>query len=148
MDKDQVLADIDRVFGDLPRPEPLCRNPNHCCECAEHEEVLQSVTPQTIGLEQVGSPAWDPICYVSDAGFRYFMPGLSRLALGSGDAYYLDQFLFHLDSGRVDILNEEEKKAVAQLLDHVLEAMCDEVDRNMNLNDLGRVIDKLAGTWA
>ncbi len=146
MDQKQALAAIDRVFGGLPRPEPLIRNPNHCCECAEHEETLSVVTPETIGLEQVGSPAWDPVCYLSDAGYRYFMPGLARLALGTGEAYYLDQFLFHLDSGRVDVLSESEKKAVATFLDHVLETMCEEVDESMNLIELGRVMDKLAGT--
>ena len=70
---------------------------------------------------QVGSPAWDPVCYLTDEAYRYFMPGFARLMLGRGDDYYLDQFLFHLESGRIACLDEEQCRAVADLLDYLYE---------------------------
>ena len=100
MDRDAVLAAIDRAFGELPRPETMVRNPNHCDECAEHEATMQGLTPQTVGLEEVGSPAWDPVCFLSDAAFCYFMPGLARLALNV-EGYYIGQLLFPLDQTTV-----------------------------------------------
>src|SRR5262245_34056490 len=100
------------------RPARIVRDPHHCEECHEHEATLARVTPESISLTEVGSPAWDPICFITDEAFRYFMPGLARLALGTGDRYYLGQLLFHLEYGRLDTFSTAEKRAVLALLDH------------------------------
>ena len=84
MDLQEIFQDIEKVFGELPRPEPLLSNPKHCEECEEHEQTLQTVIPDTISLKEAGSPAWDPMNYVTDETFQYFMPGLARLALLKG----------------------------------------------------------------
>lgn len=100
----------------MPRPEHFT-NFTHCSECAEHDETLRSHTPATIGLDQLGHPGWDPICFVSDAGFHYYMPALARLAVDS-TADYLQQFLFHLGycPERIEALNGEQRAAVLALL--------------------------------
>jgi len=90
MSKQEVLAKINEVFGSLPRPVQFVRNPDHCDECEEHEETLAKLTPETISLKEVGSPAWDPMAFASDTSYQYFLPGLARLALGKGERYYLD----------------------------------------------------------
>lgn len=148
MSKQEILSKIDAVFGKLPRPAQFIRNPRHCDECEEHEETLSKVNPKTISLKEVGSPAWDPMSFASDASYQYFVPGLARLALGREKEYYLDQFLFHLDSGRIDEMNPAQKRALADFLWFVYETMPEEVD-SKHLGDVewARVIDKLEGRW-
>lgn len=104
---------------------------------------MQAVTPETVSLEQVGSPAWDPVCYLTDEAWRYFMPGFARLALGRGGHYYLDQFLFHLESGRVNCLNAKQCRVLSAFIDHLYETMADEIEGNMDDKSLGRVMDLL-----
>ncbi len=148
MTKQEVLTKIDEVFGNLPRPVQLIRDPKHCCECEEHEETLARLTPQTISIKEVGSPAWDPMTFASDASFHYFMPGLVRMALEKGEESFLDQFLFHLDSGRIDEMNSEQKAVLADFFWFVYETMPEEVD-SKHLGDVewARVIEKLEGRW-
>lgn len=143
MEIQELSAAIDKAFGG-DRPAPLGRNPEHCDECAEHEEVMQAVTPETVSLQQVGSPAWDPVCFLTDEAYCYFMPGFVRLVLRQGDDYYLDQFLFHLESGRIACLNAEQCRAIAALLDHLYETRAAEIDDNMDDKVLGHVMDLLA----
>jgi len=144
VDRESVMKEIDRAFGHLPRPEPLLMNPNHCCECEEHEETLQKVTRDTISLNEVGSPAWDPLYHVTAETFQYFMPGLARLVLGRGDDFYLDSFLFHLEYRQVDAFNPPQCRALLNLLWHAYESLNSEIE-NMAFGDcdLSRVIDKL-----
>jgi hypothetical protein len=105
IDKVEVLEAIDRAFAAASRPKHFLTDPNHCCECQEHEETLQGVTPETISLTQVGSPAWDPLCGTTPEGFQYFMPGLARLAFGKGGDYFPDSLLFHLESLQLEHFN-------------------------------------------
>lgn len=74
-------------------------NYTHCCECAEHDELLRTFDVDTIGIAELGNPGWDPICFCSDEGKKYYMPALIRLSLETIHGhFYLDQFLFHLES--------------------------------------------------
>jgi hypothetical protein len=142
MEIEGILAGIDEAFG-CDRPARRVRNPGHCDECAEHEGTMQAVTPETVSLDQVGNLAWDPVCYLTDEAWRYFVPGLARLAPGHGDGYYLDQFLFHLESGRIDCLNAEQCRALSALLDHLYETMASEIEGSMDDKILGHVMDLL-----
>ncbi len=142
MATERISAAIDRAFR-CDRPLGMVRNPAHCDECAEHEDTMQAVTPETVSLDQVGSPAWDPVCYLTDEAYRYFMPGFARLALGRGDDYSLDEFLSHLESGRIACLDAEQCQAIAALLDHLHETMADEIEDNMDDKVLGHVMDLL-----
>jgi hypothetical protein len=142
MEAAPLLSRIAEVFQ-CGRPARMVRNPGHCDECAEHEDTMQSVAPDTVSLLQVGSPAWDPVCFLSNEAWCYFMPGLARLALGRGDDYYLDQFLYHLESGRIEGLDSAQCEATGALLDHLYETMADEIEDNMDDKALGHVMDLL-----
>ena len=142
MDLQQIFQEIDNVFGGLPRPEPLLNSPDHCEECGEHEQTLQSVTPETVSMKEVGNPSWDPMCYVSDETYQYFMPGLARLALGKGDDYFLTQLLFQLEH-RACSLSPEQKIVLWKLLNHLFETMPEEIETNMDEEYFFDVMGKL-----
>jgi len=82
----------------MPKPEHFT-NYRHCCECAEHDETLLAYDVHTIGVEQLGNPGWDPLCFVSPEAFLYYVPALIRITLDTMEKpqdRYLDQLLFHL----------------------------------------------------
>jgi len=141
----ELLARIEQEFN-APRPEHFT-NHQHCCECAEHDNTLQQRNPETIGLEELGSPGWDPICFINIQGFLYYFPALARLALeGTGDSYYLDQFLFHISYDgprniRWQACNQQQRNLVVELLETVLEQRAEEVEEMMNADDLLRTLE-------
>lgn len=144
MTDDEILKMIQDRFVDSERPDSFTRY-WHCCECAEHNGTLSQVTPETISRREVGQPAWDPICFATQPAFVYFLPGLCRLALGMGDDYYLDQFLFHLDQpGRLDGLSREQKQALGVLMQHLYDTRLEEIIENMDEYALQSLMQKLA----
>jgi len=115
MTDSDLLDAVARTFGGHPRPR-VFTNADHCCECAEHNQTLSAHTPESLSVDDVGNPGWDPICFATPSAYLYFFPGLARLALtGSGRAFYLDQFVFHL-SNRLDLLDDSERNVVRTLL--------------------------------
>jgi hypothetical protein len=141
----ELLKKVEQVFGEVPRPEHFT-DYRHCCECAEHDETLRSHTPDTIGLGELGSPAWDPICFATDEAFQYYFPALAKLALkGNGDTYYFDQFLFHIimdgpRNRRWKVFNYEQRKVVVQVLESLLEQKTEEIERN---HDADKILEAL-----
>ena len=122
----RVLSGVERVF-DTPRPSWFC-NARHCCECAEHEATLQAHTRETLDFQAVGSPAWDPVTFISNPdGFKHLLPALARLAFGRGDAYYLDTFVFQLRHDRILTFTDEQKRALEDLLLHLAVELDDEI---------------------
>ena len=115
-----LLEAIQQAFRDVPRPEHFT-NYQHCDECFEHDQTLREHDPVSIGLDQLGHPAWDPICFVSVEGFLYYLPALARLALGRDQAYYLDQLLFHLrwPPERIDRMTIPQRTALVALLQYL-----------------------------
>lgn len=136
-----LLDKAQRLFGDAPRPEHFTDH-RHCCECAEHDETFRVHTPATIGLSELGSPAWDPVCFATDPAFRYFFPALVRLAwAGTGDTYYLGQFLFHLRAdgrrnSRWKAFSVEQRRFVVELLEAFLEERAAEIENNLDTDSL------------
>jgi hypothetical protein len=111
----EALAAVREAFESVPRPELMIRGTCSCCECAEHNLTLLSRTPETITLQELGSPAWDPMCFASDAAFAYYLPAMIRLALE--DTIYVDQLSFHLSwEDRVDSMNRQQARAVLDAL--------------------------------
>ena len=93
--RNEILAQIESAFSDCVKPDEFV-DASHCEECAEHNETLSKTSRDEIGLEELGMPGWDPICFVKPEGFLYYFPAMVRLVFDeSTDAQYLSQFLFH-----------------------------------------------------
>ena len=146
-----VLNKIIDAFGGSPRPDHFT-NYRHCCECAEHDELLRSRDIDTLTVEDVGNPGWDPICFVIEEGFTYFIPALCRLALESvksPSGWYPPQLLFHLnyqgkENKHLLAASAAQRDAVVQLLIHI-EDTRDELVREYGVKEeLGLTI----GLWA
>ena len=124
----EVLALVDAVFGDVAKPEHFT-NFEHCEECAEHDQTLREHDRATLGLEQLGNPGWDPLCFCSAEGIAYYFPTLARLSLAQlahPCDWYGEQLLFHLLSGgpRNDFLqycSATQRAAIAALISHWVE---------------------------
>jgi hypothetical protein len=130
----EVLADVTRVFGAVPRPANFTNHP-FCSECEEHDQTLQAHTLDTLSIEEVGSQAWNPIVMCTPDAFRYLMPALARICLGPSDhpmwGWYGDQFI-HSDLRRNGPRNDrwqactpEERACIARFLEHVIETRGD-----------------------
>jgi len=145
----ELIEKAQQLFNDIPRPAHFT-NYVHCCECAEHDESLQAHSPETIGYDELGNPAWDPICFATEDAFLYYFPALVRLALkGSEDAYYFDQFLSHviLDGPRNRrwlSFSAEQRQLVAEVLRYMLEHRTEDVDKNC---DADRLLEAIS-IWA
>jgi hypothetical protein len=86
MATDQAIIDaIRQAFAAETRPEHFTDD-THCCECAEHDALLASRDLDSLRVEDVNNAGWDPICFVTAASFRYYLPALVRLALDSATA--------------------------------------------------------------
>jgi hypothetical protein len=123
-----VIALVDAAFAACPRPEHFT-NYAHCSECAEHDELLRSRDRDTLKLEDVENPGWDPLCFATDEGFKYYVPALVRLALREPTpsiAWYFPQLLFHLtyrdgEVARLSSCSLQQREAVGRFLKHVRE---------------------------
>lgn len=126
-----------------PRPEQFTDR-NHCCECADHDDLLRSRDLDSLTVADVGNPGWDPICFVTDYAFFYYLPALARLALDPPDEkqdWYLPQLLFHLTyegaaNRRLLTASHRYKQAVLLLLGHVRDTRADLVQQEGCAKDL------------
>jgi len=149
MNQEEIKLYVEQVFSGNVVPENYT-NRDHCNECAEHDATLRSYTPKSIGLEQLGNPGWDPICFVLPMAFKYYFPALVRLALDSEGANgYLDQFLFHVtyqgeDSRFFTHFSQAERDATLQVLLYIESKMGDLVHEWKLENELKEAI----GLWS
>jgi len=122
-------------------------NYRHCDECQEHDETLRGTAIDTIGLAELGSPSWDPLCFCSAEGKKYFMPALVRLSLETvDDAFYFSQFLFHLEADGVDhalvkSCTGEQRAFIAAFLRHMMENHAGTIDRQRCSDDVLRTYE-------
>jgi hypothetical protein len=125
----------------------------HCCECAEHDDTLVTADVDSIGLEQLGNPGWDPLCFASVEGLVYYMPALIRLTLETMDTLqerYLDQLLFHLmrdgkDNDLVRACSKEQRAYVVEFLTHLIEQYSVEIDQYSYAGDMLKVYEIWGG---
>lgn len=121
----EILDAVAQTFARHPRPERFT-DADHCCECAEHDRTLRAHTPESLAIEDVGHPGWDPVSFATESAYLYLFPGLARLALtGRGDEHYLDQFAFQL-SHRVHLFEDEEREIVLTLVWRLIERFQDD----------------------
>ena len=146
MNKEEIKLYVEKVFSGNAIPENYT-NRIHCEECAEHDQTLRSFTPKSIGLEQLGNPGWDPICFVLPDAFKYYFPALVRLALDSEENNgYLEQFLFHVtyqgeDSRFFKHFSKDEREATLEVLKHIESHMGKIVDASNLENELKEAIE-------
>lgn len=140
-DASAVLHRIREAFVHEPRPEHFT-DYKHCGECAEHDEMLRSYTPDTITEVQVGHGGWDPICFVTPDGYRYYLPGLARLVIETRGEY-LDQFLFHLRHDRIATFTPQQRAAVAAFIEAIATAWPEVQDESPRGYDLLNVVEWL-----
>ena len=150
---DEILRAIRIAFGDCRRP-PHFTNYTHCKECQEHDDVLRGHNIDTLSLDDVGNPGWDPICFISPQGFAYYFPALARLALASADDQedqYLPQLLFHLQpdgrgNERWQYCSPEQRTAVAAFLRHAIDTRAELLDNYTRADDALLALDAWAST--
>lgn len=142
----ELIAEACEVFGKVQRPEHFTDH-THCCECAEHDEVLQKYAPDTVSREALGHPGWDPITFTTDAGFRYYLPGLIRTVLTTrGDEDYIEQFLSQVirdgpRNTRWQACTQPERAMVVKALHFLLEHRADEIDDWLDADRLIQAIE-------
>jgi len=123
-EKDQRWIDWAEQLFKMEKPDNFTEL-SHCEECAEHNETLKNSDVKTIGLEALGKPSWDPVCFCSVEGKLYYTPAFLRLSLDSLDQeFYLDQFLFHLiwdgeNNGYYQACSLEQRKFIASFLAYI-----------------------------
>lgn len=141
--REQVITEVRRAFGGIPRPEPFIRGTCWCEECTDHDQEMRAFPPDDLPLEQLDNPGWDPICFASDQAFAYLMPGMVRLAL-EHTFDYIDQFLFHLGlPERVAVLTPDQLNALIGVLELLVEESPEALQRNLAEDDLLQVWEGL-----
>jgi len=140
-----LLDEANELFGHVPRPEHFT-DYTHCCECAEHDETLRSRNPDTLTSEDVRL-GWDPLCFINPVGFQYYFPALTRLALeGTGDSYFIDRLIFHLEldgsrNSRYLQFTAEQRLFVVKLLHYLVETRAEEIENNLDSDPLFRTLE-------
>lgn len=125
----------------------------HCCECAEHDQTLLAFDVDTIGLDQLGNPGWDPLCFASVEGLMYYLPAMIRLTVDTMDQpslTYLDQMLFHLqqdgeDNRLVTACTVEQRNFVTKFLEYLVDKHGAQVEAGAFTSD---DILKTHGIWS
>jgi len=111
---DQALARLADRFSKYERPLDFI-NASHCCECAEHFAALLDVPVGQLRQEHVGDGAWDPTCFLTPDAFRYYLPGMCRIA--TADRYWLEMLAPRLSLWYVDSLDATDRVALKKLLE-------------------------------
>ena len=113
----------------MSRPARFTHHPG-CSECAEHDETLQTHTLESLGYQEVGSAAWNPIVMCQPDAFAYWIPALARIVLMPADTnwgWYGD-ILLRSDLRRDGPRNERwvyctpaQRATVATFIEHVID---------------------------
>lgn len=145
-----VIEKVKLAFHEVTKPSYFT-NRDHCEECAEHDDLLRSHDRDTLGLEQLANPGWDPLCFCSAEGKAYYMPALVSCALRQdpeGVLPYWQQMLFHLEgdgpnNALITWCSTAQRQAVAIFLEHLIESRADAIERYGAVDD----ILKVHGYW-
>ena len=110
----------------------------HCLECAEHDETLLGSSIDQIGIDELGNPGWDPMCFCSAEGIEYYFPALVRLSLitATNEDFYFAQLLFHLEYGGkqnrfLQHCSVPQREFVVRFIEHMIATYPGEIEENM-----------------
>jgi len=107
----------------VARPKFTLSNPDCCDECREHEQTMAGNTLESLTINHVGNPGWNPTCFMSAHGFRYWFPALVRIASEQPDTgYWEDLFGFHLraESNRQGAFTVREQEVILEVFDAIV----------------------------
>jgi hypothetical protein len=85
---------------------------------------------------ELGNPGWDPVCFCSNNGKKYYMPAFIRLSLETmREEFYFGQLLFHLEvDGKNNSLfqscNAEQRKYISDFVEYVINNYSAEIRLN------------------
>lgn len=118
------INEAKRIFC-MDKPKHFT-NYKHCEECEEHDQTLVNSSIDTISLEELGNPGWDPICFSSAEGKKFYMPALIRLSLETiDDDFYFGQLLFHLEADGANnnlfiSCNSEQREYIKTFIEYII----------------------------
>jgi len=143
LERAEIINAIDEAFSGEPRPAMFIRGTCSCEECTEHNETMSRLKLSAFPIDVLNNPGWDPICFASDAAFRYLMPGLALLVLNHPEDY-IQQFLFHVEQpDRIACLSHSQAHAVVRLLDLLAVEASEAVGNNHAADALFRTRNQL-----
>lgn len=126
--KDKFAVSKPRHFTDF----------EHCPECREHDETLLGSSIDQIGIDELGNPGWDPMCFCSAEGIEYYFPALVRLSLATAieEHFYFGQLLFHLEYGGkenrfLQHCSVPQRRFIARFIEHMIATYPGEIEENM-----------------
>ena len=143
MTRNEAISEVQNAFADATRPEIFIRGTCRCDECLEHDDDMQSFSPEDLPIQKLGNPGWDPICFASNQAFAYLATGLAKLVLEHPDEY-IQQFLFHVEQPeRLEYYTPSQAGALIKVLDIIVLEEAAAVDNNGAVDDLFRVRNEL-----
>lgn len=114
----------------------------HCMECAEHDETMLGSSIDEIGINELGNPGWDPLCFCLAQGIEYYFPALVRLSLDTANCpdFYFEQLLFHLtydgtENRFIKHCSDPQREFVAQFIEHMIATYPEEIEDNICTTD-------------
>jgi hypothetical protein len=143
----EILAKIDAAFSGVPRPRRFALA-DEDQECMDHERLLQSRTRETLRIDDVNTPGYDPLTECFPEGIAYFFPALARFALVHPEdlsSWYAEQLLSHLRYGARDnrfyhFCNPSQRSAVAALVDHIRESRVALIEENLSAGEFAQCL--------
>jgi len=132
------INEAKRIFR-MQKPEHFT-DYKHCYECEQHDQTLINGSIDAIGLNELGNVGWDPMCFATAEGLKYYLPSLVRLSLESIDSeFYFGQFLFHLGyseaNGKGNRLylacNQEQRHYIGQFVEYVSVQYKEQLQENL-----------------
>ena len=133
-------SEAKKLFN-LQKPDHFT-NYLHCDECEEHDQTLRSADVNSIGMSELGHPSWDPLCFCSAEGKKYYMPALIRLCIDTlySQDSYLEQFLFHLEGEGADnelirACSQQQREFIAAFLEYLIHNHADAIEQHQFTTD-------------
>ncbi|MGY4532650.1 hypothetical protein ACVW0Y_001779 [Pseudomonas sp. TE3786] len=147
----QIIAEVLAAFDLVERPEHFT-NYLHCEECEEHDSLLRSHDRQSLKLDDVCNPGWNPISFCSPQGKAYYLPALVRFALENteqAESYLMFQLMELLESDGpgsplISYCSTEQRLSIAALLAHLVETRESCIERH----DLTDQLLRAHGYWS
>lgn len=132
-----IIEEIQAHFQ-YPRPDDYI-NRYHCSECEEHYQELLNVPVEKLEYAHLENQGWDPTCFLSPDGFRYYFPALARVA-DQNRQVWLPVLVNRLGLHYVQTFSPQDRALVKRLLEYWW--LCEDLEEG-DRTDIGRVLE----TW-